>query len=268
MDSSFKDRANALASIHGFFSPASHGIWDVLLRLQSDHGIGGHLVEIGVFHGKSAMVLAPFRGGDELVALVDPRLRRDSIARAFSAVGIDLNEEHHLLLENRSSELSAAHDFWDLQNHVRFLHVDGAHTAADVYRDLSLADRLMSDAGICVVDDFFNFSYPQITEAVYEFLVRNPHSFRLFLAGSLKCYLCRPGSFFDYYTFCYSHLRDELMAREIYVDLKKTSGIADSHTLSVIDIASEYPYWGPDWERDRLETLGKESRGPTPPSPD
>ncbi len=254
----FHARARARSAVDGWFKARSHAIWDILLRVQQERGIGGHLFEIGVWHGKSAAVLACFRADGEVLALIDPDMPDDAIGRSFAAVGVELDRAHHLLVAKRSSEISILKDFCDLERSVRFMHIDGAHTAADVYRDLKLADDLVSEDGICSVDDFLSAWYPQVTQAVYEYLFCNPHSFRLFLCDEMKCYLCRPGRFFEYYTFCIERLPEELSSRDAGGVVKKTSPLADAHTVSVVENAEwKHARRGPDWDQYSVETLAK-----------
>lgn len=258
----FEERAEALERIEGWFSSLSHATWDVLLAYQQDLGVLGNLLEIGVWHGRSAAVLASYQRDGETLALIDPMMQTDRITEAFARVGVTLAPERHALLENRTSDMTAARDLWDLQRSVRFMHIDGEHTASGVQRDLELAHDLLRDDAVCVLDDFFNVSYPQVTQALYEYLAQHPGHFRLFLGSTRKGYLCRPSRFYDYYTFCLEQLRPALLDRGIEVLLKKTSSIADSPTLSIVQEDEGREYRGPDWDEDSLETLTRADRPP------
>lgn len=128
-----------------------------------------------------------------------------------------------------------------LLNSFRFFHIDGCHSGKNIYKDLSLVDNLVSSDGIVVVDDFFSFTYPQITESLYKYLQMNPYSFRIFCVGFNKAYLCRPEYFNKYYSHCLNKLQIEFIKMQMYICIKKTSGLGDSYTLSVcgFDIHSD-----------------------------
>lgn len=147
----------------------------------------------------------------------------------------------------------------NLFHNFRFIHIDGCHTGSNIYSDLLLAEKLLSKEGIVVVDDFFNISYTQITEAVYRYLFTNPYSFRIFCAGFNKAYLCRPNSYSNYYTFCMRSLQLELLRKQIAVTIKKTSGIGDCYTIAIEGFNSMTDpadgYRGPDWEENKLDYL-------------
>ncbi len=73
----FRDKGRQLKKINGFFSPQSHAFWDLLLRWQKDHMAPGHLVEIGVWKGKSSSVLASLKRDEEQLHMIDPGLKEE-----------------------------------------------------------------------------------------------------------------------------------------------------------------------------------------------
>ena len=59
------------SSIPGFSYLESLAIWDFLLDVQHEFRIGGDLMEIGVYYGKSAALMAMHAQKDEEIFLVD-----------------------------------------------------------------------------------------------------------------------------------------------------------------------------------------------------
>ena len=60
------------SELPGFVMPESLCIWDFFLGFQSQTWPSASLLEIGVYHGKSAMMLALHCKREETVLLVDP----------------------------------------------------------------------------------------------------------------------------------------------------------------------------------------------------
>jgi predicted O-methyltransferase YrrM len=174
----------------GFIMPQSLCIWDFLLELQSQTWQPASLLEIGVYYGKSAMMLALHCKTEETVLLVDPTEYIEEARKAFTKFEAARFE----IIKTRSSDAEC----WALSSRfarsLRWIHIDGDHKAETVWNDLSLANHLLSDTGIICVDDFFSPRYPQLTYAVCQFLEQHRAELQLFLCGYNKAYLARPGA--------------------------------------------------------------------------
>jgi hypothetical protein len=175
-------------SIPGFSCPESFGIWDFLLDFQHEFGIRGDLMEIGVYYGQSAALMAMHALQDEEVFLVDCT---DFVDHAKSTVGT-IKGEKVSVLKVKSSDPR----IWKLANSqprsLRWIHLDGDHKSETVQNDLLLANALLNDEGIICVDDFFNSRYPSLTYAVCLFLEQHRNELQMFLGGFNKLYLVRP----------------------------------------------------------------------------
>ena len=174
----------------GFMLPESFCIWDFLLGLQSQIWQPASLLEIGVYHGKSAMMLALHCKTEETVLLVDHSEYVEEARKVFTKFKAAKFE----IIKSRSSDAKC----WALSSRyahsLRWIHIDGDHKAETVWNDLSLANHLLSDAGIICVDDFFSPKYPQLTYVVCKFLEQHRAELQLFLCGYYKGYLARPGT--------------------------------------------------------------------------
>ena len=178
-------------TIDGYFLDESAAIWCFLLQEQhvtwSWEGLtSGDYLEIGVFKGKSASVLAEYARafGNALVA-VDPVILPETRA-TLDAIGARVE-----YLPIRSEHLMT-HDY--VRRHARgvaFAHIDGMHRFAAVQGDLRACEELLSDFGVIAVDDFHTDLYPQIPAAVYRYLYSGVSDLSMFLVGFNKVYLCR-----------------------------------------------------------------------------
>ncbi len=245
----FQRYTQTCANLAGWFYPQSAAIWDILLGYQEANQIIGNLLEIGVFQGKSAAMAALHSHGDETCVFVDPmplEAVRQHLEQIAPNAKCQYIQEMSQYLPRHSFVREAARDF-------RWIHIDGEHSAQAVYNDLAIAEVLLSDRGIVVIDDFFSACYPQITQATFRFLEANPGRLMLMLCGYNKGYLCRPRAAREYLVFMKSSLYMNLAKRGFsQVTVCKTSEPSDMNTFGVIERYCNMDYRGPDWD---LETI-------------
>jgi hypothetical protein len=192
--------------VPGFTIPESLGIWDCFLRFQLEKERSASLLEIGVYYGKSAALLAMHSRPDEQLVLVDPSEPAESALKLLQSI----KPNGVRLLKNLSSD----HAVWNLASThsraFRWIHIDGDHKGETVYNDLLLANELLSPTGIICVDDFMSPRYPQITFTVCTFVELFCRELRMFLCGFNKAYLVRPESLFTHLTIVKKQLGKKL----------------------------------------------------------
>jgi predicted O-methyltransferase YrrM len=186
----YKNFAAKYLSIPGFSYPESFAIWDFFLSEQSEANAGGNLLEIGVYHGQSALLLAHHAATTEHLVLVDPT---DFVEAARKNVA-SVKTENIKIMKTRSDDESVRNLNQTYGRTFRWIHIDGDHRAETVLNDLSVADRVLNPKGILCIDDFFSPRYPGITYAVIEYLQAHPENLTLFLCGFNKGYLVRPSA--------------------------------------------------------------------------
>jgi predicted O-methyltransferase YrrM len=192
--------------VPGFVMPESIAIWDCLLAFQQHRQISGPVLEIGVYYGKSAVMLAMYASEADELFLVDPSDFVDAaevLVKTFKPTGV-------VVLKQKSSHGAV----WSLAgshaHHFRWVHVDGDHKAESVWKDLELGNRLLADEGILCVDDFLNPRYPQLIYAVCTFLEKHRAELQMFLCGFNKAYLVRPNALFRHLQFVKEDLGPQL----------------------------------------------------------
>jgi SAM-dependent methyltransferase len=192
--------APRLAAIPGWFNLDDMAHFQLILGTQAAAGLTGDLLEIGCFHGRSAVLLALHLRAGERLLLCDafglagaepygdtptPEQVRRNLARAVPA----LDMARVSLLRSLSRNLNLPPD-----TRLRFAHVDGSHAQEDALADLELCARHLVPGGIIAVDDYRHPDYPGVTAAADEFLAGH-RSFRVLAdlnrAGALgrKLYL-------------------------------------------------------------------------------
>ena|ERR1700722_9312703 len=80
---------------------------------------------------------------------------------------------------------------------LRFLSIDGGHTAEHTISDLKLANQLISNEGVVILDDILNGHWLGVIEGATHFLLGRP-TLVPFALGQNKLYLCKL-SFQKYY---------------------------------------------------------------------
>jgi len=233
--------------IEGWFYPGAVALWDSLLTFQRSRDVRGHMLEIGVWHGKSAALLAMHGEPFTRLHLVDNELRVAELTRTMEAAPHAAQLEI-LPIEGDSRRLHVHPMMVECFQEHRWFHIDGEHSARAVSNDLSLANALVSPQGIVVVDDFFSWVYPQVTEAVFRYVRDNPDDFALFLSGYNKAYLARPHFVHEYLRYCAEGLHADMTARGVECTIAKTTYPAEMNTFGIGPKFQGHTLRGPDWD--------------------
>ena len=102
-------------------------------------------------------------------------------------------------------------------------------------------------------DDFFSPGYPQVTQAIFQFLATRPGRLTLVLCGFNKGYLCRPKAAREYLQFMKKSLYSDMAERGCgNVTIWKTTEPGDMNTFGVTDRYLDFNYRGPDWDQNNV----------------
>jgi hypothetical protein len=177
-----------------------------LTERQRSLGIVGGVAEIGVHHGKLFILLYLLgRNGEKAVAIdlfEDQHLNVDQSGSGDLAK-FRRNLERHadsgrlVVHKGNSLDLTGAVLVGLAEGPLRFVSVDGGHTAEITAHDLATAEAAIAEGGIIVVDDVFNEQWPGVVDGVHRYFERRPNLVP-FAIGANKTYFCRP-SYRDIY---------------------------------------------------------------------
>ena len=245
----FDDYMKHFSNLEGWFQTPAIAIWDSLLSYQLQQHITGNLLEIGVWKGKSAALAAMHCQPKEACVFVDAM----PLTEASSRIGPVVPQATCHYLQEQSQFL-ARHPFVSEGIRAfRWIHVDGDHSGQSVMVDLEITDHLLSDQGIAVFDDFYSAGYPQITQAVFQFMATRPGRLALILVGFNKGYLCRPKAARHYLQFMRDSLYSEMAKRGCdKVTIWKTTEPGDMNTFGITERYLEFNYRGPDWDQNNI----------------
>jgi len=136
-----------------------------LSERQRALGVGGGIAEIGVHHGKLFILLYLLGRAPERAVAID--LFEDQHLNIDLSGSGDLAKFHRNLLRHADDARLALHqgNSMDLtgadlvrlaEGPLRFVSVDGGHTAETTAHDLAVADAALAEGGVIVLDDAFN----------------------------------------------------------------------------------------------------------------
>lgn len=161
--------------------------------------VKGGVVEIGVHHGKFFILLYLLNHAPHKAVAID--LFGDQHLNVDQSGSGDLerfrrNLERYadssrlVVHQGNSMELAGADLVRMADGPVRFVSVDGGHTAEIAAHDLATAEGAIAEGGIIVVDDVFNEQWPGVGDGVHRYFERRPNLVP-FAIGANKTYFCR-----------------------------------------------------------------------------
>ena len=187
-------------SIYGWFNilSAKSLLW--LDFIQKKENIEGNIFEIGVFLGKSAILLGLFVDQEkERLGLCDHLMAGEKLKISQKEVCYkNLNSYFDSLgfidvYEKDSTKLTQ-----DECKNIRIFHIDGGHTFKHLTNDLSLADKSIIEKGLILIDDFFNPRCPEVTEGIYQYLKERSTLLPLLITYG-KLVLCKSSMYSWYF---------------------------------------------------------------------
>jgi hypothetical protein len=235
--------------VDGYLASINIAVWDVFLEYQETHQVVGHLGEIGVAKGKSAIILAHHQQAGEQLWLVDIYDYMDEVQRNIEP----LTKHEVRYLKQKAVTLYRSLEMVSHRRLFRWMHIDGEHTGQAVTTDLVLAHELLADEGIICIDDFFNPAYAQVTAAVFSFLATNRFDLTLFACGHNKGYLARPTYAGRYMQMIRASLGAGLRERGFTeFTLFKTSPASDFNCWGICPRFLDRDYYGLDPNPDEF----------------
>tara|TARA_B100001057_G_scaffold484312_1_gene562250 strand:+ start:597 stop:1418 length:822 start_codon:yes stop_codon:yes gene_type:complete len=179
-------------SVEGWFFPLDQYVFLELFLMHASMGVQGDVCEIGVYQGKSLILLSILKGeherllGFDLFAGEDEELTQANLDKY--GVNSDVT-----LVKGLTSELTTRSLDELVSQPVRFLHVDAGHEYHEVLEQLEMFSPYLTDAGIIAMDDYQDREFPGIEAATLDFALKDrPRRFVPFLASGNKMFLCAP----------------------------------------------------------------------------
>jgi hypothetical protein len=208
-----------MKTVKGYLDPVDAFMISTILIAQSKAKLKGSVAEIGVYFGRSFLLMAGLLQADERAFAADlfnigVRSGNDSLQLAsFVASGAKLGIpiDRNMIFVGNSHMLNAEAVI-KKTGALRFINIDGGHLLADVESDAALAKAATADFGVLCFDDFCNPEWPEVSLGVFNFLRANESRFSAFALSPKKIFVCQ-NAYFDLYT---SVIRDAPVLRKIH----------------------------------------------------
>ncbi len=185
--------------IPGWFMPIDQAAFAWTLQFQNRTELPGDLLELGVYRGKSAVLMGRHLRPDEVLtacdlfddvgshAAVDPTesrfFRRDLPGRAeFERNWLAFHPALPRIVQGPTSEITRHL----APGSVRFAHIDAGHTYAAVREDIASCRLLLRLGGIVVFDDWRKAGTPGVGAAMWEAVLNE--GLRPILSTAFKFY--------------------------------------------------------------------------------
>jgi hypothetical protein len=197
---------NKMHRIKGYLDPIDALVIAAVLIAQNRANLVGGLAEIGVFYGRSFLLMAMLAGQHESAFAADlfdiGPLDGGGTAqlRSFlrSAERFNVNIDKDMIFVGNSNKLNPEY-MLNKVGELRFFSIDGGHYLADVASDAMLAAQTIAEYGVITFDDFCNVEWPEVTLGVFEFLKAGATNFTPFAITRKKLYVCKK-EYQEYYT--------------------------------------------------------------------
>ena len=170
---------NAVKDIDGWFYREDAILFEAIHAIQADQ-IGGDLLEIGVYRGKTAAFLGFLRRPTERFVVCDlfnvpaaslenktekadwyPDIDRQTFERCYRAIHGDLPDI--FACDSRRLQQRAG-----LSRSFRLIHIDGSHLYWIVRQDIRTSSNLLKPGGVVAIDDYRSAHTPGVAAAMWE----------------------------------------------------------------------------------------------------
>ncbi|HEY3686662.1 MAG TPA: class I SAM-dependent methyltransferase [Streptosporangiaceae bacterium] len=173
---------SSLDDVPGWFHEVDQHLFHWFLNRQEETKAPGDLVELGVYLGKSTILIGEHLRPDDTFTVCDlfgtPAPDDDNHAESTKSYKDLTREEFEFNYGAFHDELPVIVQAptGDILGHVapgaaRFVHVDASHLYKHVRADVEAARTMLNDDGIVVFDDYRSPHTPGVSAAVWEAVI-------------------------------------------------------------------------------------------------
>jgi hypothetical protein len=193
--------AAGMTRIEGWLHPHAAELIAAISEIQKQERISGAVGEIGVHHGRLFILLlltaAPGERAFAIDVFENQELNVDGSGHGDREIflqnvrGVCGRDQDVLIIAKSSLHLSPG-EILDQLGPVRLMSIDGGHTAECTTNDLRLAEAILDDRGVVILDDYFNSSWPDVATGAAEYFLGPRARLKPFAVGPNKLFLSAP----------------------------------------------------------------------------
>jgi len=186
--------------VAGWLAQRSAAMIAALAIHQHNRRLSGAVGEIGVHHGRLFILLALAAEPTEKLFAIDvfeqQELNKDQSGSGDRDIFYANLRNNGLVPEAMTIITASSLDVTGSQlkdqvGEVRMLSIDGGHTEECILNDLAIADDVLADHGIIIMDDVFNSTWPSVASGYARYLLASPQTVP-FASAPNKVFACRP----------------------------------------------------------------------------
>ena len=187
-------------AVSGWLASESAEVICELALSQVESGLRAGVGEIGIHHGKLFLLLfLSLQDGERAFAVdvfdeqefnIDNSGRGDREIFLRNLRHVSGNAADVTVITADSCSVSAD-TLRSATGQLRLMSVDGGHTEEITYNDLRLAEELLLNEGVLILDDLFNERWPAVAAGTYRFLLESGGALRPFAISPNKTYFCK-----------------------------------------------------------------------------
>lgn len=198
---------------NGFFRVAGYCTTDLfhVIDLLDSSGINnkGGIAEIGVHHGQFYMMLNATTNTSDRSYAIDvfenQELNIDNSgngSRSLFEANLRNVDIHHggntIIIQGDSTDPALNLVQTIGPGTCRYVSIDGGHTVEHTLNDLKIAERLISNEGVVILDDIMHYCWVGVIQAAVKYLSTNP-TLVPFAIGHNKLFMCKIAYYKKYF---------------------------------------------------------------------
>ena len=168
-----------LADVPGWFPPLDQMLFTWFLDQQKKAGIKGDLLELGVYMGKSAILLGHHLQDGELFTVCDlfegdapDEANKAESSQSYASLTQQAFERNYLSFHDTLPTVITGPSSLVVEkvatDTCRFIHIDASHLYEHVHGDIGAAHDILLPEGVVVLDDFRSEHTPGVSVAAWE----------------------------------------------------------------------------------------------------
>ena len=185
---------NRSQTVPGWLYPIDMFLIALLDQLQKAFDVRGNICEVGVYKGKSLILLGMLLRDDERLFAFDVFPEDFLEATKANMAALCPTTARVEYVQGDTSSYTADALRATLPFPLRLLHIDAGHEYHEVLHCLYMLAPHVHVEGVIVMDDYQDREFPGVAAAVLDFCLHHrPRQFVPFVSGGNKMYLCSPG---------------------------------------------------------------------------